>query len=221
VIKGKVEEKSFKMAQSNYQYLTVEEYLWQEQRAEVKHDYQHGQAYNMAGGSPEHSQIAVNLTGELRTRLRGQGCQVFNSDLKIGVGGNLRVKGQKRLPNDEFITYPDASVVCGQFKFYKDDHGTLANPTVLFEVLSPSTRNYDRSIKLEYYRKLPDLLAYIMIDSERIWVEQYHRATPNSWQVDTPLEELKATLRIEALNIEIPLTVLYEGIQFEELDSDD
>ena len=59
-----------------------------------------------------------------------------------------------------------------------------------------------------------------MIDSERIWVEQYQRTDHNSWQVDTPLEELEATLRIEALNIEFPLTALYEGIHFEELDSD-
>ena len=111
------------MAQSNYQYLSVEEYLWQEQRAEVKHDYQHGQAYNMAGGSPEHSQIAVNLTGELRTRLHAKGCQVFNSDLKIGISGNQRLKGQKRLSTDEFITYPDASVVCGQLRFCDNSAG--------------------------------------------------------------------------------------------------
>src|SRR6478672_4546128 len=109
------------MAQFSRQFLTVEEYLWEEQRAETKHDYYNGQVYGMAGGSPEHSHIGVNLTSELRMRLRGRGCQIFNSDLKVAVPGNLRPKGKKRQQDDEFITYPDASVVCGQLEFYKDD----------------------------------------------------------------------------------------------------
>ncbi len=204
------------MAQPSHQYLTVEEYLWQEQRAEVKHDYHNGQVYNMAGGSPEHSQIAVNLTGELRALLRGSGCQVFNSDLKVAVEGNRRTKGNKRQPDDEFVTYPDASVVCGQLEFYKADRQTLANPKVLFEVLSPSTRNYDRSVKLEQYRKLPSLMAYVMIDSEKVWVEQYHRTAQNSWQVDGPLENIDASLRIEILNVDLPLTALYEEVSFQD-----
>src|SRR5262245_18890150 len=127
------------------QYLTVEEYLWEEQRDEIKHDYYNGHVYNMAGGSPKHSRIAVNLTAELRTALRGRGCQIFNSDLKIAAPGNPRTKGKKRHQEDELVTYPDASVVCSQLELYKDDPQTLANPTALFEVLSPSTRNYDCS----------------------------------------------------------------------------
>jgi len=204
------------MAQPSHQYVTVEEYLWQEQRAEVKHDYHSGQVYNMAGGSPEHSQIAVNLTGELRALLRGSGCQVFNSDLKVAVEGNRRTKDNKRQPDDEFVTYPDASVVCGQLEFYKADRQTLANPKVLFEVLSPSTRNYDRSVKLEQYRKLPSLMAYVMIDSEKVWVEQYHRTAQNSWQVDAPLENIDASLRIEILNLDLSLLALYEEVSFQD-----
>lgn len=202
------------MAQPNRQYLTVEEYLWEEQRAEVKHDYYNGRAYNMAGGSPEHSRIAVNITAELRVALRDRGCQIFNSDLKVAVPGNERFKGRKRQQDDEFVTYPDASVVCGQLEFYKDDRQTITNPLLLFEVLSPSTRNYDRSTKLEQYRKIPDLIAYVMVDSERVWVELYYRSGANSWQVDEPLEDLEAVLRIEPLNIAIPLNLLYEGIEF-------
>ncbi len=90
------------MAQPGRLYLTIEEYLWEEQRAEVKHDYFNGQAYNMAGGSPEHSQLAVNQTAELRAVLRGRSCQVFNSDLKIAVAGNSRSKDEKRAEN--FLT---------------------------------------------------------------------------------------------------------------------
>jgi Uma2 family endonuclease len=204
------------MAQSSRQFLTVEEYLWEEQRAETRHDYYNGQVYNMAGGSPEHSRISVNLTAALLTRLRGRDCQVFNSDLKVAIAGNLRVKGKKRQQDDEFITYPDASVVCGQLEFYKDDRQTLLNPLVLFEVLHPSTRHYDQSLKLAQYRKIPGLMAYIMIDSEQVWLEQYFRSGQNTWQVDAPLEDRAASLQIACLDLAIPLANLYEGIVFED-----
>ncbi len=87
---------------------------------------------------------------------------------------------------------------------------------VLFEVLSPSTRNYDQTIKLAQYRKIPGLLAYVMIDSEQVWVEQYYRAGENSWQVDAPLEAREAILQIPTLNITIPLSALYESLLFDE-----
>lgn len=204
------------MAQPTRQYLTIEEYLWEEQRAEAKHEYYSGQVYNMAGGSPNHSEIAVNLTSELRRLLRSRGCHIFNSDLKVAIAGNSRTRGKKRQQEDEFVTYPDASVVCGQLEFYKDDNQTLVNPMILFEVLSPSTRNYDRSIKLEQYRKIPSLVAYIMIDSEQVWVEQYYRTGDHSWQVDEPLEEIEALVKIASLEIAIPVAALYEGIEFNE-----
>lgn len=204
------------MAQPIQHFVAVEEYLWQEQRADVKHEFFNGQVYNMAGGSPEHSIIAVNLTSELRTLLRGKNCQVFNSDLKVAVAGQTRKKNQKRQPEDEFVTYPDATVVCGQLEFYKDDQQTAANPTVLFEVLSPSTRNYDRSTKLEYYRKIPSLQAYIMIDSERIWVEVYERTSANSWKVSEPLEDLTVSFSIASPNLNLSLSALYENIDFTE-----
>lgn len=202
------------MAQPIQHYTAVEEYLGQEQHASVKHDFFNGQIYNMAGGSPEHSVVAVNLTSELRILLRGKNCQVFNSDLKIGIAGQPKKKNQKRQPDDEFVTYPDATVVCGQLEFYKEDRQTVSNPTVLFEVLSPSTRNYDRSTKLEYYRKLPSLQAYVMIDSERVWVEIYERASENSWQVSEPLEDLTASFHLACLNLDLSLASLYENIDF-------
>ena len=204
------------MAQFDRQVLTAEEYLWEEQRAETKHEFFNGQVYNMAGGSPEHSEIAVSLAAELRTKLRGRGCRTFNSDLKVGIAGNPRIKGKKRQQDDEFITYPDASVVCGDLEYYKGDPFTLANPAVIFEILSPSTRNYDQNIKLAQYRKISGLQANVIIDSERVWVEQYYRAGENSWQFDAPLEDLELSLVVAGLNINIPLTALYEGIVFED-----
>lgn len=204
------------MAQSSRKLYSVEEYLRDEQQSATKHDYLNGQVYNMAGGSPVHSRIAVNLTSALDAALDGGDCQVFNSDLKVGVKISAFSQPRKIQVAEDFVTYPDASIVCGPLEFYKDDRYTLANPTVLFEVLSPSTRNYDRSVKLDHYRNISSLLAYIMIDSERIWVEQYHRTGPASWQVEAPLLNLTDSLQIEALDITIPLSRIYNRVDFSE-----
>jgi Uma2 family endonuclease len=85
---------------------------------------------------------------------------------------------------------------------------------IIFEILSPSTRNYDRSVKLDHYRNIPSLMAYVMIDSERIWVEQYRRTTLNSWQIDPALQDLTHHLHLEDLGIEIPLSRLYNRVNF-------
>ena len=205
------------MLQPDRQYYTVEEYLWEEQRSSFKREYHKGQIYAMAGGSLEHSLIAVNLVAELRSQLRGRGCQVFNSDMKVAAPGNPRPKGRKRQEGEEFITYPDAGVICGKAEYYKDDQYTIANPVALFEVLSPSTRVYDRNTKAEEYKKISGLLYYVMIDSEQVRVECRHRVEEATWVELPPLENLSDTLRL-SLNgeIELSLAALYEGISFEE-----
>ncbi|HEX2913485.1 MAG TPA: Uma2 family endonuclease [Chloroflexia bacterium] len=201
---------------SNTPYYTPEEYLWQEQRADFKSDYYQGKIYALAGGSLQHSQIAVNLLGELRSGLRGRDCRLFNSDVKVGM---TRTKSTGRKPRsrerEDFITYPDATVVCGQPLYYKDDHHTLANPLIIFEVLSPSTRNYDRTFKFEQYRHIPSLALYVLIDSEQVRVGCLRRVEEGGWLVEPPLEEISESLKLAALGVEIPLALLYEGVEFE------
>ncbi|NWJ46771.1 MAG: Uma2 family endonuclease [Chloroflexi bacterium] len=205
------------MQQPDRQSYTVEEYLWEEQRSKVKRDFLNGQVYALAGGSLEHSLIAVNLVSVLHTQLRGSGCQVFNSDLKIAIPGNPRSKGRKRSEGDEFVTYPDAGIICGQPEYYKGDRFTIANPVALFEILSPSTRIYDRNTKAEEYKKIPGLNYYVIIDSEEVRVECRQRVAGNAWMELTPLELLEDKLKLVfAKEIEISLASLYEGITFEE-----
>ncbi|NWJ46796.1 MAG: Uma2 family endonuclease [Chloroflexi bacterium] len=161
--------------------------------------------------------IAVNLVSVLHTQLRGSGCQVFNSDLKIAIPGNPRSKGRKRSEGDEFVTYPDAGIICGQPEYYKGDRFTIANPVALFEILSPSTRIYDRNTKAEEYKKIPGLNYYVIIDSEEVRVECRQRVAGNAWMELTPLELLEDKLKLVfAKEIEISLASLYEGITFEE-----
>jgi Uma2 family endonuclease len=205
------------MLQPDHQYYRVEEYLWEEQRSSVKRDYFKGQVYALAGGSLEHSLIAVNLVSELRTQLRGSGCLVFNSDLKVAAPGNPKIKGHKRKEGDEFIAYPDAGVICGQAEYYRDDPFTIANPVALFEVLSPSTLVYDHNTKAEEYKKIPSLAYYVMIDSEQIRVECRQRVDQVTWMELAPLGDLGDTLRLSlSREIMLSLAALYEGITFED-----
>ncbi len=215
------------MLQPNRPFYSVEEYLWEEQRSEIKREFFKGQIYNMAGGSPEHSQIALNLAAGLKRELRGKGCRAFNSDLKVGTslvphpGARLRKTKAARSEegkSGDFITYPDASVVCGALEFYKNDTFTLANPIILFEVLSPSTRNYDRSVKLEHYQRIPSLLYYVTVDSEQVELVCYKRFETQSWLQLPPLYQLEQELLLELPTgiIKLSLAELYDEVEFED-----
>lgn len=191
----------------------VEEYLWQEQRAEFKSEYHDGLIYAMAGGSPEHGQIQPNLIAELTMTLRGRDCRVLTSDVKVGVAtsknyGTSRKKG-------DFISYPDASVICGALEPYKGDRFTIANPVILFEVISPSTRNYDHVVKFEQYLNISSLAMYVMIDSEQVRVEVFQRGSLG-WLVRKPLENRDDFLKLPPIEAEIALKLLYDRVEFEE-----
>lgn len=209
------------MAHPDFQFFTVEEYLWEEEHSQVKREYYKGQVYNMAGGSPEHSQIALNLAAGIKRELRGKGCRAFTSDMKVGMtlapNSLPKRKRNRDQGEDIFITYPDTTVVCGELEFFRNDRNTLANPVILFEVLSPSTRNYDRSVKLENYQAIPSLLYYVMIDSEQIRVVFYRRVEGGNWLQSAPFIGLEETITLELPSVPVNLTVaeLYDEVVFE------
>jgi Uma2 family endonuclease len=123
----------------------------------------------MAGASPEHNRIVFNLTLLLGLKFQGGGCEVWPSDQRMYVEANT------------LFTYPDLSIVCGEPVFYKDDKMSLTNPAVIIEVLSPSTRDYDRGNKFELYKGLASLREYILVDSRTVSVEQYTRDQRGAW----------------------------------------
>ena len=139
--------------------------------------------------------------------------------MKVAVPGSPR-SGHKRREGEEFITYPDATIICGQAKYYKDVEYTVANPVALFEVLSPSTRIYDYTNKAEEYKKIPSLAYYIMLDSEQPRVECRRRGENNSWVEMAPQESLSETLKLlVSREITLSLAALYDGIIFEDADA--
>jgi Uma2 family endonuclease len=179
---------------------TPAEYLAMEQAADYKSEYYNGEIFAMSGGTADHSQIAGQFITALNQRLDPKPCRVFTSDMRLLVQRN------------GLYTYPDAMVVCGKIQFAEQRKDTLTNPLVLVEVLSESTRDYDRGTKFNFYRQIPTLQEYVLVESERAHVEVYRR-TGELWAVEM-LDGLDAVVRLASVECEIPLTQIYAKVSW-------
>jgi Uma2 family endonuclease len=180
--------------------LSFDEYLAIECKAEYKSEFVDGRMYGMAGASPEHNLIVVNVGSELRAQLKSKHSRVYASDMLLRI--DAKQSGR----------YPDVTVVCGESKFYKNQHALL-NPTLLVEVLSPSTENYDRGIKAEEYRSIITLKEYLLIAQDRCHVEHYLRQSNNQWLL-TEFSKLEDNLFLPSINCHLLLREVYENVEW-------
>ena len=180
---------------------TAEEYLALEQVADYKSEYYDGKIYAMSGGTGDHSLIAVNTGAELHKVLKSAPCSVFNSDMRLLV------------EKSQLYTYPDLMVVCGKLQYALKSKTTLTNPIVIVEVLSESTQAYDRGEKFTFYKKIPSLREYVMVDSERAYVEVLRRAEGDAWTIEMS-DGMDASARLESVNCEIPLREIYDKVSW-------
>jgi Uma2 family endonuclease len=185
---------------------TPEEYLALERTAEYKNEYVNGRIYAMTGASREHNLIAGNVFGELRTRLRGRACEVYMGDMRV------------RVSPTGLYTYPDVVALCGEPRFEDSHVDTLLNPTVIVEVLSPSTEAYDRGEKFAHYRRLETLSEYVLVAQDKMRVEHYRRDGEH-W-VLTEISDPEGVLSLLAVGCEIPLREIYERVEFDGSDRD-
>ena len=181
-------------------YISEKDYLEAERLALEKHEYFKGEIFAMSGASIPHNQIFSNSFLDIGTKLKGKKCQPFGSDLRIHI------------PKNTLFTYPDISIVCGEIETTDDQFDTITNPSVIIEILSPSTRNYDKGEKFTLYREIDYLQEYILIDSERIMVEKFIRNSDNSWQL-TEYRTIEQSFSIATVSIEIQLLDIYEGVK--------
>lgn len=179
--------------------ISREDYLKLEEVSPEKHEFYQGQVFAMAGGTFQHARIGLNVTTELAVRLRGKPCQPMNSDMRITTPSGLN-------------TYPDASVYCGQPEL-TDSNKTLLNPVLIVEVLSPSTRSYDRGDKFHHYRSIPSLRDYLLIDSETVLVEHYQRIGAYEWNLHE-YRRLTDILNLDSIKELLTVSVFYEGIEW-------
>ena len=191
------------MSAQSQHWLTPEEYLEIERAAEFRHEYYNGRMYAMPGGSLWHSVISGNLVAELNSALKRRPCIVTNSDLRM------------RVAEDGLYTYPDVSVICGEPKFADRRTDTLLNPTVIVEVLSPSTERKDRGFKFAQYRKLESLQEYALVSQEEPRVEVFRRQDDGRW-VWSEFGGLEAAARFDSIDVSVPLAEIYSKVSFEQ-----
>lgn len=183
---------------------TVAEYLAMEEQSEQRHEFHDGEILAMSGGTYGHSRTNTNLLIALGARLKGHRCHALDSNMRVRVPKRLR------------YVYPDTSIVCGPPQFDPDDprKTTIVNPTVVIEVLSDSTERYDRGGKFDAYRDLPSLTEYVLISQHEALVETFLRQPDGSWRF-TAWKGMSASVMLQSLNIEIPLSEIYQGVEFE------
>jgi Uma2 family endonuclease len=179
---------------------TPQEYLALERQAEFRSEYIDGSIVAMSGGSREHSLIAGNLAGEMRSQLKGRPCEVHGSDMRVLVS------------QTGLYTYPDVIVVCGEPLFLDEKRDILLNPTVIVEVLSPTTESYDRGKKSGHYRTLSSLREYILVAQDEVFVERYLRHG-DVWEL-TDFRRLDDTLSLTSIDCHVPLREIYARIVF-------
>lgn len=181
-------------------FLTPEEYLAKERKALTKSEYRDGRRQAMPGASRKHNLITANTLVELHIQLRNRVCEVYPSDMRVKVS------------SAGLYTYPDVVVVCDEPHFEDSHFDTLLNPTVLIEVLSPSTAAYDRGEKFASYQKLDSLCEYVLISQDRVRVEHYLRQE-QAWNL-TEFHSLSDVFRLVSIECELSLRAIYAKVQF-------
>ena len=182
------------MASIPQAHLTPEEYLVRERAAEFKSEYVDGVALAMAGASERHNRIVANLIMTLGPQLRKGPCRIYPSDLKVRVSNRFY--------------YPDVSVISGQTVFADEKEDVVLNPSLIIEVLSPSTMAYDRGPKFLSYQQLPSLQDYLLIYQEEELVEHYRRCPPNAW-LYTKNVGRESVIEIPSLGCQFSLADVY------------
>ncbi len=179
---------------------TSEDYLTLERKAECKSEYFNGEIFAMAGASPQHVLIVTNVVAELRGQLKTRPCTVYSTDLRLKVSAT------------GLHTYPDVIVVCGEPQFDDDHKDTLLNPTLIVEVLSESTKNYDRGAKFEQYRMIESFVEYVLIAQDKRHVEHFVRQPDNRWLL-SETNRLEDTLELSSIACNLMLTEVYDKVE--------
>ena len=189
------------MASQPFPFLNAEQYLEIERAAEYKSEYWKGEMFAMAGATRPHNLIAGNTFGQIRGQLRGKPCETYTSDMRV-----LAAK-------IGFYAYPDVVILCGSPQFPEHRQDTLLNPTVVIEVLSPTTEAYDRGRKFERYRTIDSLRQYLLLAQDRAQADLFTRRAEGPW-VLTSCSGREDFVDLESVGCRLSLAECYERVEF-------
>lgn len=176
-------------------------YLEIERETGIKHEYHAGKIVAMAGGTPVHSLVAMNIGGELRTQLRGKPCQSHGSDFRVRA--------------EDSTFYPDVMVACPPPRLDSELPNTLLNPRIVVEVLSPSTESYDRSFKWFHYQQIPELTDFLLVSPDSRTIEHYRRQDDSSWLYQKLGEG--DTVELATIGCALPVSTCFSGMDMWEV----
>jgi Uma2 family endonuclease len=182
-------------------YYSPEEYLELEVNSEIRHEYINGLIIPITGGTPNHNQLALNFSGTLNYLLKRQPYQVFVTDQRLWI------------PTRKIHTYPDIMVVNIPLEYEQERKDTLVSPVMIAEVLSKSTKSYDRDEKFAAYRTIPSLQEYILIDQYTMHVEQYFKTDNNKW-IFSEFTDADVSLNLASISCQIMLSDIYDKVNY-------
>ena len=183
-------------------YFTPEEYLLLEENAEYKSEYRNGEIIAMTGGTTNHNEIAGNIFAHLKFALRGKNYGVFIVDLRLWI------------ERPKIYTYPNVMIIEGEPIYQGSAQTVVTNPSLIVEVLSKSTQNYDRTDKFDYYCCIPQFREYILIDQYKYSVKQFTKNSDKKWLL-TDYEGEDAILNLESVDFQISFKDIYERVNFQ------
>jgi len=190
------------VTQTEKRYYTPQEYLILEEKAVDRHEYRDGEIILMSGGTTNHNQIALNFCRQFPLTIGAQDYYTYINDVRLWIE-------QHRL-----YTYPDVMVIKGKPIYEGTGRTTVTNPSIIVEVLSKSTRDYDWTDKFKYYRSIPEFQEYILVDQYRFYVAQYSKREDGQWLFND-YEGGEAVLKLASCDFEISLKDLYARVDFE------
>ena len=190
------------IVQTEKRYYTPAEYLELEEKAEYKSEYRDGEIIPMTGGTTNHNKIALDFCRNFPFTVQGQNYDIYMGDVKLW------------LPQYRLYTYPDVMVVKGEPVYEGTGRTTITNPCLIVEVLSKSTKDYDKTDKFKYYRSIPEFQEYILIDQYSFSVEQYAKRSPGEW-LFKEYEGEDAVLVLDSIEFQIGFRDIYARVNFE------
>jgi Uma2 family endonuclease len=183
-------------------FYTPDEYRQLEETAEFRNEYRDGEIVEMTGGTINHSQIIGNIYAFLKSALRGNNARPFMSDLRLWI------------PRYRRGTYPDVMVVKGELVCTPGRKDEMVNPVLIVEVLSKSTKDFDREDKFRFYRSIPEFREYVLVSQQEFLVQQYIKNESNQWLFQE-YEGETATVSFTSIGVQMLMSDIYELVIFE------
>jgi phenylacetic acid degradation protein/carnitine operon protein CaiE len=179
-------------------HFSLKDYLDVEKHSGLRHEFYQGTIFAMAGASQEHNRIVFNMTRSLILQMQGNSCDIFGSDQRVHI------------PSNSLYTYPDLTIVCDPPIMSGEEGMSMTNPSVIIEVLSPTTKDYDRTTKFRLYRDIPTFQEYILIDSRSVLVEHHYKDVNGQWICQTS-DQFTDSLAVKTVDVSVLLSDIYKG----------